>query len=162
MNDETVFTNNYFVPENCLLIGKTYEFKVEASNHAGLQSNSNLISKALKITEISNDLPEKILLKDIMIMGNDSVSLDFVPLDGNKENNISYIIAYKSENLSYWNELIVQQLPPIIINDLKENVFYVFKVAVQNSDGIGEFSDESYPVKIGGKLLLIYIFPRCL
>lgn len=86
-----------------------------------------------------------------MGMGNNSISLNFTSTDPQEDIN-AYIIAYKSESSSIWNELMVaNQTPPIIVNDLKESVFYVFKFAAQNANGIGEFSDESYPVKVTGK-----------
>lgn len=54
LNEETVFTNSYFVDEQ-LQQGNTYEFKVEASNQAGLHSNSNLVSVPLTVSSTSGN-----------------------------------------------------------------------------------------------------------
>lgn len=51
LNEETVFTNSYIV-DNTLENDKEYEFKVEANNHAGLCSNSNCISKSVKLSDL--------------------------------------------------------------------------------------------------------------
>ena len=51
LNEETVFVTHY-TAEDAIQAGKCYEFKVEASNHAGLRSNSNLVSEQLEVERI--------------------------------------------------------------------------------------------------------------
>lgn len=50
-NDEMIFTEHYTVSN--IEIGPTYEFKVEATNEAGLTSKSDIISEPLIISKRS-------------------------------------------------------------------------------------------------------------
>lgn len=49
VNDEMVFTQHYIVPN--IEAGLSYEFKIEATNEAGLTSNSNISSEPVTISK---------------------------------------------------------------------------------------------------------------
>lgn len=90
---------------------------------------------------------EKLNPPEILIISNDSVNIKWNSLS----ENLNYIIKYKSENNSIWNELIVNSAPATIDN-LKEGVYYVFKIAPQTFDGfVGDYSDETIPIKVASK-----------
>lgn len=48
MNDELLFAKRYKVTN--LLPGSTYEFKMEATNEAGLTSDSGIVSESLTLS----------------------------------------------------------------------------------------------------------------
>ncbi|KAI1719915.1 immunoglobulin i-set domain-containing protein [Ditylenchus destructor] len=147
LNEETVFTNSYFVDEQ-LQQGNTYEFKVEASNQAGLHSNSNMVSAPLTVSSTSARPGRKLPAPSIMITSTDTVAVSWQEQSAEEGGrDVSYIVHYKSEGATVWNGLTAKH-SPLAIDGLKEGVSYVFKVAPQNQAGIGEFSEESEPVKV--------------
>ncbi|PIO69784.1 immunoglobulin I-set domain protein, partial [Teladorsagia circumcincta] len=67
------------------------------------------------------------------------------------EPTAEYTLAYKSEGSSIWTEINCPS-NSCSVTDLKEGVSYVFKVALRNEGGVGEFSDETEPIKITPKV----------
>jgi len=60
----------------------------------------------------------------------------------------TYVVQYKSEGSTVWNEVKRVPQPPCVIEDLKEGVTYTFRVALHNAAGLSEYSPESDPVKV--------------
>ncbi|KIH65419.1 fibronectin type III domain protein [Ancylostoma duodenale] len=143
LNEEIVFGERYVVRN--LQHDINYEFKVEAYNEADMRSTSEVISKPLLIPSSLN-LPLTIpSVPRITVTGPDSVTLDWdSPED---EPSTKFTVAYKSEGSDVWTEVHCDS-NFCKVDGLKEEVSYVFKVAVKNEYGIGNFSENSTPIKI--------------
>ncbi|KAK6031814.1 immunoglobulin I-set domain protein, partial [Ostertagia ostertagi] len=143
VNSELVFATRFSVGD--LLQGVAYEFKVEAVNEAGLVSNSNVASQPLFITPVC-EIPTTVLsVPRITITSADSVTVEWdVPKNVTPA---EFTVAYKSESSSVWNEVNCSA-SFCRIAGLKEDVSYVFKVAMRNESGVGTFSQQSEPIKI--------------
>ncbi|PIO73035.1 immunoglobulin I-set domain protein [Teladorsagia circumcincta] len=143
VNSELVFATRFTVGN--LLQGVAYEFKVEAVNEAGLASSSNVASEPLLITPIAERPTTILSVPRITITSADSVTVEWdVP-----ENLMpaDFTVAYKSEGSSVWCEVNCSA-SFCRIAGLKEDVSYVFKVAVRNEGGVGTFSQQTEPIKI--------------
>ncbi|KAK6057427.1 hypothetical protein COOONC_05057 [Cooperia oncophora] len=148
---------------------------LEAVNEAGLTSSSNLASETLLIApnlgtfqsfcEASQERLWKISVKArtsragrpsaildiprVAITGENSITVEWDGCD--EEPAAEYTVAYKSEGSSIWTEVNCQS-NTCAVTDLKEGVSYVFKVALRNEGGTGEFSEETEPVKVTPKV----------
>lgn len=147
INDDLVFVPRFTV--NGLNAGSTYEFKYEATNEAGLKSNSNVASEKLSMSSMLNKLrrPEVVLdMPGVSIAGTDRVSVEWKPPKQSIPDS-SYVVQYRSEGSSYWTD-VESQTNKCTISGLKEGVAYVFRVAVKNSAGVGDFSEQTNPLKV--------------
>ncbi|VBB25891.1 unnamed protein product, partial [Acanthocheilonema viteae] len=142
VNDEMIFTEQFTVSN--IEIGLTYEFKVEATNEAGLTSNSDIISEPFIISKTA-ELPI-LSLPTVEVVG-DAVRLQWTDITDENCNVTSYVIMYKSENASFWSEKEVEH-SPADITGLKEGLSYLFKVAPRSGPTIGEFSEETIPIRV--------------
>ncbi|KAK5976322.1 hypothetical protein GCK32_009204, partial [Trichostrongylus colubriformis] len=142
INDELIFATRLAVGD--LLQGVTYEFKIEAVNEAGLSSNSAIPSEPLFITPI--EPPQTVIsVPRITVTSADSVTVEWDAPEGSS--SAEYIVAYKSESSPVWSEVSCSA-NFCRIAGLKEDVFYVFKVALRNESGVGFFSEPTEPIKI--------------
>ncbi|KHJ84766.1 fibronectin type III domain protein, partial [Oesophagostomum dentatum] len=124
--------------------GIGYEFKVEAYNEDGVRSTSEVITIPLLIPVL--DLPRITpSIPRITVTGPDSVTIDWTTPE--YEPSPSFTVAYKSESSDIWEEVHCDT-NFCKIDGLKEEVSYVFKVAIRNEHGVGNFSETSRPVKI--------------
>uniref|UniRef100_A0A0N5ALN8 Immunoglobulin domain protein n=1 Tax=Syphacia muris TaxID=451379 RepID=A0A0N5ALN8_9BILA len=145
INQELVFSEQYKVTN--LTPDATYVFKVEATNEAGLTSDSNVVSESLTISAPLVKPVPKLNIPRITITGPDSVSVDWDEPEVDFENVVSYTVQFKSETSPYWSKVDGDE-PPITIQNLKDGVSYIFKIAAVGSNGVGDFSEETQPVKI--------------
>uniref|UniRef100_A0A914ZQD0 Titin n=1 Tax=Parascaris univalens TaxID=6257 RepID=A0A914ZQD0_PARUN len=145
LNDEVVFVRRYNVTG--LEAGPLYEFKVEAYNEAGLQSNSDVVSETLTLSATYGRPSKQLSLPRILITGPDSVSVEWNEPEFDEENVTSYTIRYRSEGSSVWSQTESEHSPHSIVG-LKEGVAYIFKIAPVNAVGLGEFSEETQPIRV--------------
>ncbi|XGW01160.1 hypothetical protein V3C99_013825, partial [Haemonchus contortus] len=142
-NNELIFATHFSV--GGLRQGGVYEFKIEAVNEAGLMSNSSLSSEPVAITSTSGLPTTAPSVPRITITGTDSVTVGWdVP------ENIApagFTIAYKSESSPVWAEVNCD-VNFCRISGLREDVDYVFKVAIRNEFGVGTFSEQTKPIRI--------------
>ncbi|CAG9530817.1 unnamed protein product, partial [Cercopithifilaria johnstoni] len=143
VNDEMIFTEQFTVSN--IETGPTYEFKVEATNEAGLTSKSDVISEPLVIIKAA-ELPI-LSLPTVELVSGDTVRVQWIDVMEESCNVTSYVIMYKSENASLWSEKEIER-SPADINGLKEGLSYLFKVAPKSGPTIGEFSEETIPIRI--------------
>uniref|UniRef100_A0A158Q6S8 Fibronectin type-III domain-containing protein n=1 Tax=Elaeophora elaphi TaxID=1147741 RepID=A0A158Q6S8_9BILA len=143
VNDELVFTEQFVVSN--LESGPTYEFKMEATNEAGFTSESNIVSEPLKISKAA-ELPVLSPPK-VEIVSNNAVRVQWIEVTDESCNVTSYVMKYKSENASVWSEKEIEH-SPADITDLKEGLSYLFKVAPKIGPAIGEFSEETMPIRV--------------
>uniref|UniRef100_A0A1I7SFQ9 Ig-like domain-containing protein n=1 Tax=Bursaphelenchus xylophilus TaxID=6326 RepID=A0A1I7SFQ9_BURXY len=158
VNLDPVFTNAFHV-ENLLKPGVSYEFKVEATNEAGLRSVTEVSSSPVKAPKI-HDIPtmEGVDL-NVTLTALDAVTVNWVPLLEHSEDKfVSYIVYYKSENSIIWNEIHTKETN-VFVGDLKEGVSYIFKVAAENELGVGPPTAETTPVKVSAAERPIIIKP---
>ncbi|VDM43005.1 unnamed protein product, partial [Toxocara canis] len=148
ITDKTVFVRRYAITD--LEVGPTYEFKVEAYNEAGLQSDSNVASETLTLSAALLRPKKQVNVPRIVITGPDSVSVDWDEPDVDEDGITSYTIHYRSEGSSLWSEVECEH-PPKNIDSLREGVAYIFKIAPVNAVGVGEFSEETSPVLVVGE-----------
>lgn len=90
----------------------------------------------------------------IKITAAQAVSVDWVACPGDDVS--AYTVAYKSEAASVWTTVTVDA-PPAHIDNLKEGLSYVFKVAPTNSSGTGDYSAESATTTILGKSIILIL-----
>ncbi|KAK5977936.1 Fibronectin type III domain protein, partial [Trichostrongylus colubriformis] len=154
ISDELVFANRYVVGN--LHPDVSYEFKVEAVNEAGLTSSSNVSSETLLITSTLDRPTATLDVPRIAILAENSANVEWD--EYKDELSTEYTVAYKSEGSSIWTEINTSS-NFCSIADLKEGVSYVFKVALRNQGGIGEYSDETEPVKVTPKVPPVIIKP---
>ncbi|VDK54731.1 unnamed protein product [Cylicostephanus goldi] len=143
MNEELLFKEQFTVTD--LRPNVSYVFKVEAHNEAGFISASNVESEPLRI-KAALDLPTTIISPPRVI----PTGLESVTVTWDVDESIAYseyVVSYKSESSSVWTE-VKCQTNTCTINELKEGVSYVFKVAPANEQGAGTFSEETHPVKV--------------
>ncbi|VDK68030.1 unnamed protein product, partial [Onchocerca ochengi] len=143
INDELVFTEHFTVPN--IETGPTYEFKVEATNEAGFTSQSNILSEPLTISKAA-ELPV-LSLPTVEVINEDAVRVQWNEITDENCNVTSYVIMYKSEQASLWSEKEINHSPAEII-DLKEGLSYLFKIAPKSGPTIGEFSEETIPIRM--------------
>ncbi|EYC10062.1 hypothetical protein Y032_0057g2745 [Ancylostoma ceylanicum] len=143
MNEEIVFGERYTLRN--LENDVSYEFKVEAYNEADMRSTSEVVSKPLLIPSSLNLPLTTPSVPRITVTGPDCVTLDWdSPGD---EPSTKFTVAYKSEASDVWTEVHCDT-NFCKVDGLKEEVSYVFKVAVENEYGTGSFSEKSAPIKI--------------
>ncbi|ETN72288.1 hypothetical protein NECAME_13905 [Necator americanus] len=152
MNDEFLFQERFKVLD--LLPNINYVFKIEAHNEAGFCSASNVESEPLLISPIlGSGRPTSILpIPRITITGEDSVTVEWDVDDD--EPSTEFIVSYKSESSS-----VQCHNNSCTIEGLKEGVSYVFKVAPRNEVGVGNFSEESQPIKVIPSVAPVIIKP---
>ncbi|KAK6109173.1 Immunoglobulin I-set domain family protein [Brugia pahangi] len=143
VNDELIFTEQFTVSN--IEAGPTYEFKVEATNEAGLTSKSDIISEPLIIFKAA-ELPV-LSLPTVEVVSGDAVSVQWIEAPREDCNVTSYVIRYKSEKASVWSEKEIEH-SPADITGLREGLSYLFKVAPKSGPTIGEFSEETIPIRI--------------
>lgn len=81
----------------------------------------------------------------------DTVSISWEPPAVHKDDaDVSYIVYYKSEGSAIWNEVHTKQTS-LEIDELKEGVSYVFKVAAENEAGLGFSTATTEPLKMSGR-----------
>ncbi|KAI6223322.1 hypothetical protein M3Y95_00877500 [Aphelenchoides besseyi] len=146
-NSEPCFATNFWIHDQ-LKPGSTYQFKVEASNEAGLTSNSNVASESVHVPK-SFDVPNIDLpTPNVKVSSMDTAEISWQPPSEYQTNeDIKYTVYYKSEGNAVWNEITTKKTN-VQIEDLKEGVAYVFKVAAQNEAGIGRSTTETEPTII--------------
>uniref|UniRef100_A0A1I7VXR7 non-specific serine/threonine protein kinase n=1 Tax=Loa loa TaxID=7209 RepID=A0A1I7VXR7_LOALO len=143
VNDELIFTEQFTVSN--IEAGLTYEFKVEATNEAGLTSKSDVISEPLIISKAA-ELPI-LIAPTVEVVSGDAVRVQWIEVTSENWNVTSYVIMYKSENSSLWLEKEIEH-SPADITGLREELSYLFKVAPKSGPTIGEFSEETTPIRI--------------
>ncbi|KAI6180537.1 hypothetical protein M3Y98_00731100 [Aphelenchoides besseyi] len=148
-NSEPCFATNFWIHDQ-LKPGSTYRFKVEVSNEAGLTSNSNVASESVHVPK-SFDVPNIDLpTPNVKVSSMDSAEISWQPpTDYQTNEDIKYTVYYKSEGNAVWNEITTKKTN-VQIEDLKEGVAYVFKVAAQNEAGVGRSTAETEPTIISG------------
>ncbi|VDM65028.1 unnamed protein product, partial [Strongylus vulgaris] len=154
INDELQF-HEHFTVKN-LQPNISYVFKVEAHNEAGFISSSNVESEPLLI-RATLDVPTTILPTPRVI----TTGLESVTVEWDVDEYVAYsefVLSYKSESSSVWTE-VTCKTNSCKINELKEGVSYVFKVAPINEQGIGEYSEETQPIKIMPAVAPVIIKP---
>jgi hypothetical protein len=145
-NKDMIFSNFFWI-NDLLKPGSSYQFKVEATNEAGLTSNSGVPSETVH-TPMSFDVPSADLpIPEVKVSSLDSATVSWQPPVEYQNNNISYTVLYKSEGNAFWNEIKTKKTT-LQIDDLKEGVAYVFKVVPENEAGQGKESAETEPTVI--------------
>ncbi|VDO31040.1 unnamed protein product, partial [Onchocerca flexuosa] len=143
INDELIFTEHFTVPN--IEVGPTYEFKIEATNEAGFTSQSNIPSDPLTISKTA-ELPV-LSLPTVEVISEDAVRVQWNEITDENCNVTSYLIRYKSEQASLWSEKEINHSPAEIIG-LKEGLSYLFKIAPKSGPTVGEFSEETIPIRV--------------
>lgn len=95
--------------------------------------------------------PSKLDIPSVDAISAESVSVSWKCVESTDNSPLSYIVQHKSKESTVWLSERAVDMPPIIVDGLKDGVAYVFRVAAQNEHGIGEFSDESNPFFVSGK-----------
>lgn len=149
-NKDIVFSNFFWV-NDLLKPGYSYDFKVEATNEAGLTSSSGAVSESIT-TPKSFDIPSGDLpAPEVRVTSLDSAAVTWQPPSEYQSKKISYSVLYKSEGNAVWSEIQTKK-NQVQIDDLKEGVSYVFKVVPKNEAGIGKESPQTEPTVISGNL----------
>ncbi|WKY09398.1 hypothetical protein Q1695_002061 [Nippostrongylus brasiliensis] len=143
INSELVFAERYVV--RGLRPGVRYEFKTEATNEKGVKSNSDVVSEPLLIKPLGGRPTSILPIPRITVSGVDSVTVEWdVP---EEEDSSEFTVSYKSEGSSVWSEVSCDA-NFCKIDGLKQDVSYVFRVALKNENGVGDFSEATQPVKV--------------
>ncbi|VDL74392.1 unnamed protein product [Nippostrongylus brasiliensis] len=143
INSELVFAERYVV--RGLRPGIRYEFKTEATNEKGVKSNSDVASEPLLIKPLGGRPTSILPIPRITVSGVDSVTVEWdVP---EEEKSSEFTVSYKSEGSSVWSEVSCDA-NFCKIDGLKQDVSYVFRVALNNENGVGDFSEATQPVKV--------------
>ncbi|KAI6227724.1 hypothetical protein M3Y99_01223100 [Aphelenchoides fujianensis] len=146
VNRDPCFTTSFWIHDQ-LKPGAVYQFKVEASNEAGLTSNSNVASESILVPK-SFDVPSAELpLPSVKVASMDTAEVSWEVPAEYQSKDISYKVYFKSEGNAVWNEITTKKTS-VQIDDLKEGVAYVFKVAAENEAGMGKSSGETEPTVI--------------
>ncbi|VDK28542.1 unnamed protein product, partial [Gongylonema pulchrum] len=144
LNEELLFTRQFTVSN--IQPGPVYEFKIEATNEAGLTSSSNIPSEPLIISAAAEELPV-LAVPMVEVVSSDTVRLQWTEVAVEKCNVTSFVVKYKSEKGSVWSEKETEH-SPLQIDGLKEGVSYLFKVAAKSGPTVGEFSEETVPIRV--------------
>uniref|UniRef100_A0A0N5B5S6 Ig-like domain-containing protein n=1 Tax=Strongyloides papillosus TaxID=174720 RepID=A0A0N5B5S6_STREA len=144
INSSPIFTCNFIVrglkysdDENLI----NYKFKIEATNGAGMTSKCDLVSETITMSKKISK-PKKITnVPVVTIVSCDSVTVDWICSES-PEDCPSYIVYYKNEDsgTDTWKSIKATS-PPVLINELKEGISYIFKVCGENNEGEGECSE---------------------
>uniref|UniRef100_A0A915PMX8 Titin n=1 Tax=Setaria digitata TaxID=48799 RepID=A0A915PMX8_9BILA len=148
LNDELVFTEQFTVSN--IEPGPTYEFKIEATNEAGLTSESNVPSEPLTVSKTGGLFSEELPILNtpaVEVLNGDAVRVQWMEVNSEKCDITSYVVKYKSEKSSVWSEKEVMHSPAEIVG-LKEGLSYLFKVAPKSGPTVGEFSKETTPTRV--------------
>lgn len=164
VNDDDIFTNSYSIKDK-LKPGKVYEFKVEATNEAGITSNSNMptgqivcpsddkrkyphnIQKStmfLALIDIKLDTPK------VEVKSGESVLVRWdLSGDLTSHPDIGFTVLYKSDQSPVWSKMPANETS-LEINNLKPDLSYLFKVEAKLPDDTLLASQETQPILLTG------------
>ena len=121
---ELVFATHFWA-DDYVQPGQRYEFKVEATSFAGLRSNSNCQSDVFELGQWPREKPPTVRsAPQISVIGDDSVSVSWEMAaggddgPGSADSSSSYVIQYRSEGRSVWNQTTAR-CSPAFVDDLK-------------------------------------------
>ncbi|KAI6190036.1 hypothetical protein M3Y97_00073200 [Aphelenchoides bicaudatus] len=159
VNDDEVFVPSFSIKDR-LEPGKSYSFKIEATNEAGISSDSNVPTESVlcpksksiltrifsyRIVSASVDIFDA---PTVEVTSPNSVNVKWDrPADLPADQKLKSVVFYKSEQSPVWNKLLTTD-DELEISDLKPELAYIFRVETELPDSTTLSSGETSPVSL--------------
>lgn len=151
VNEDEVFVPSFSIKDK-LTPGKFYSFKIEATNEAGLSSNSNIPTESVRCPSLAD---AKFNAPTVEIKSSNSVNVKWErPAELPPEESLNFNVLYKSDESSVWNKVPASELGTEI-KDLKPGLSYVFRIEVELPDSTTLSSEKTLPVLLPGRHHLV-------